>query len=404
MSFSDPGFQMATGQDVNAKETMFKTGNFNVNVEFENHTGKTLYIKNIRNAVFAIQPETNVERVYGNHDHLAVHITYELTDINNIVETKRIIEAVKANGGVITEETERLYKEVQKLFAENPSTTQRRRFVFKVTRIIDASVITKSAAIIQNDTSLVITVYREQAKRPHPYSPQGLHEVDMENEKQNFGMTGVFIKVVDNEMIASNRYFYAGKQLISVPSTIDKNRESGVYVTVATGAADLTVNRESSFYTFTEAEERLGLYKSQELALTHGNPELIKETEIARHKSREMELKNEALSLKQKLNNQDVELAEIKRQNTVLEEALKAASKLRDFNHDNAKAERDIKNNKRKNKTEKKAMKEKQKYEERSAKRKDTSEIIKFIPTIITGAIAVGMLFFKLFEKRSAFA
>lgn len=386
MTFSDPGFTSVSTRSAPAKENLFKTGNFTTTIEFENHTGKTLYFKNIRNAVFAVEPETTVEKTAVAYDHLAIHIKYELTNISNISKTKEIIEALVANGTVLTEEADRFYQQIKQLYHENPGSLQRRTLTFNVTRVIDASQISKSALVIIHDTAMVTSMYKDQIKKPHPYSPQGLQEVDMQQQKSRIGMTGVFLKVVDNEMIASTRYFYAGKQLISVPSIVDKNRESGVYATIASGCHDNTVDHKTEYYSFAEAEEILGLFKSQEQAITHGNPELIKETEIAQYKLKESELRREALDLKRKLNDQEAELAEIKRQNTLMEETLKTTGKIRDHQHET------------------KSMKKKDKYEKRSTKRKDKSEIIKFIPTMITGAIAIGMLFFKLLGSKSSFA
>ena len=87
----------------------------------------------------------------------------------------------------------------------------------------------------------------------------------------------------------------------------------------------------------------------------------------------------EALELTKVVNESKAEVLEVQRQNEILKSKLAEEKLKRDNEYDEKKKQRD------------------DYYDDRSSKRKDTSEIIKWVPTIIGAAIAVAAILFKLF-------
>lgn len=212
-----------------------------------------------------------------------------------------------------------------------------------------------------------------------------------------------YIEIVDNEAQISDRFFYIDKTLFEIKPIKDPSRSSGVYFCSVT--ADIIGNPQINkvIYSIEEAQDRLGLYKTREEALSSGNTEASRKETIQRltheislnnlkHTAEQNELKTKSEELKAEYTNLEIENKKY---------ILALETKLRGIEQVNKEAEYEYKqkNILLANKLEKeKAKREKRKldtsdyYEHRSHVRKDSSEMVKIIPSMVMGVIAIMAL------------
>lgn len=240
----------------------------------------------------------------------------------------------------------------------------------------------------------------------HPDSQKYRDHQDKQLDRCFFP-TGVVFEIVDNYTNIGERYFFSGKEVLRINSIEDPTRACGLYVY----RYNVTLNGEASCeirkYLLENPEEygikdkthvtdfdkgcvKHGLFKTAAEAKTSGNPEIIESKELEMEKTRRKEAERQLEDLKHEgalashelskaINASKAELLEAQRQNEILKNKLAEEKLKRDNEYDEKKKQRD------------------DYYDDRSSKRKDTSEIIKWVPTIIGAAIAVGAILFKLF-------
>lgn len=240
----------------------------------------------------------------------------------------------------------------------------------------------------------------------HPDSQKYRDHQDKQLDK-SFFPTGLAFEIVDNYTNIGERYFFSGKEVLRVNPIEDPSRVCGLYVY----HYSVTLNGEGVCeirkYLLENPEEyglkdktlvtefdkgcvKHGLFKTAAEAKTSGNPEIIESKELEAEKARRKEaermleeLKHEGAlashELSKAMNASKAELLEVQRQNEILKNKLTEEKLKRDSEYDEKKKQRD------------------DYYDDRSSKRKDTSEIIKWVPTIIGAAIAVGAILFKVF-------
>lgn len=240
----------------------------------------------------------------------------------------------------------------------------------------------------------------------HPDSQKYRDHQDKQLD-QSFFPTGLAFEIVDNYTNIGERYFFSGKEVLRVNPIEDPSRVCGLYVY----HYSVTLNGEGVCeirkYLLENPEEygikdktlvtefdkgcvKHGLFRTAAEAKTSGNPEIIESKELEAEKTRRKEaermleeLKHEGAlashELSKAMNASKAELLEVQRQNEILKNKLTEEKLKRDSEYDEKKKQRD------------------DYYDDRSSKRKDTSEIIKWVPTIIGAAIAVGAILFKVF-------
>lgn len=240
----------------------------------------------------------------------------------------------------------------------------------------------------------------------HPDSQKYRDHQDKQLD-QSFFPTGLAFEIVDNYTNIGERYFFSGKEVLRINPIEDPSRVCGLYVY----NYSVTLNGEGICeirkYLLENPEEyglkdktlvtefdkgcvKHGLFKSAAEAKTSGNPEIIESKELEAEKARRKEaerlledLKHEGAlashELSKAMNASKAELLEVQRQNEILKNKLAEEKLKRDNEYDEKKKQRD------------------DYYDDRSSKRKDTSEIIKWVPTIIGAAIAVAAILFKVF-------
>lgn len=239
----------------------------------------------------------------------------------------------------------------------------------------------------------------------HPDSQKYRDHQDKQLD-QSFFPTGLAFEIVDNYTNIGERYFFSGKEVLRINPIEDPSRACGLYVYyysvtlngegiceirkyLLENPEEYGVKDKSLVTDFDKGCVKHGLFKTAAEAKTSGNPEIIEskelETEKARRKEAERmleELKHEGAlashELSKAMNDSKAELLEAQRQNEILKNKLAEEKLKRDNEYDEKKKQRD------------------DYYDDRSSKRKDSSEIIKWVPTIVGAVIAVAAILFKV--------
>lgn len=224
----------------------------------------------------------------------------------------------------------------------------------------------------------------------HPCSNAGVRNAMIENDPaiNNVGAFGYGIRIVDPVGRYGDRYININNRVYRVPVIRDSSIQDGVYVT-SSGTTEYSggyARPESKRYDFEEADEALGLYGSVEAAKTLGDVNAQRERELEEFK---LNVKRENEQLKAEKQRRDAEYEEFRRN---LE---------KDRQDEEARVQREERRLKERETRLKEEMAElehrrtlrtierKDTYEERSHNRKDTSEMVKFLPAVFTGLLAL---------------
>ena len=371
----------------------YKTASLSINTEYSNFTGVMIYVKTQNNIPFAVDPNFRTASTDEPRANFEIKITYRLHNNDGIVNTFELLQGLIQHNSIQGTDAEEILKRISALYIKDASRTNKLDFSFTIYKRILLEEINRNRSVYVRETDLVISKDKVGVTLPHPNSSEGLQQFDIERNKDYQGQAGVFVRVVDNENLAKVRYYYSGMHLITVPSTNDDQRESGVYCTISSTAPDGLILPVSKFFSFEDAESNIGLYRTQEEALSHGDPELALRAEEARSKNEERRLTRELIEVKHKsemeANKAKHELETIKSENARLKESIDLNKTLRDNTFDVVKKDRDVEfdtlKRHREDYYDDRNVKRKDYYEERSSDRKDTSELIKFIPALLVG-------------------
>lgn len=411
MAMMDRGVPIAVSATSysNGQNGNMRTAGFTVSVEYSNYSEGAMFVKTQNNLIFVVEPNKHCVQPDEARPHLEIKIKYTLHNNAGILGTYDLLNALRENDAIVGDEVEQLRVKISELYRQDASRFNKNAFSFTIFKRILEDEIKRNKLLMVRECNVLVTKEREYIVAPHPYSNEGLQQVEVNNNKLYHGQAGVFVKVIDNEFLARQRYFYAGKQLITVPSGEDQSKDSGVYCTVSTMDSDGMVTPKTQFYTFAEAEEAIGLYRSQEEALTHGDPEMALKAEEIKHRTEEKRLarelfeikaendriksaaEQETIKLERDLSSQRAILEDLRMSNTRLKEEIERTAMLRSEAYESKKKQRDDfyeeKDKKRKDHYEKKDKKRKDYYEERSHERKDWTEMLKFGPAVILGVL-----------------
>lgn len=265
-----------------------------------------------------------------------------------------------------------------------------------IDRRIDISAVKKLGSVYVPEVDLVLQVGQPNLDKSHPYSKDGRAKaeyVDFISEKK---VSGILMELVDNDQHHKSRFLYAALQVIEIPSVQDKTRASGVYFSKVAYDSLGEIHIKPYYYTLEEAEKILGLYRTKDEAITGGNPEFIAkklnqerdekltelkhDLDIAKSQMKLDELKRDQ-QLKEtehrlRESEHKLKMAELKAK----EEEARAAAELEKERKETARLKEEL---------DKKRDYRKDYFEERSYQRKDSSDLLKLLPVLITAALAV---------------
>ena len=265
----------------------------------------------------------------------------------------------------------------------------------------------------------------------HPYNPKAIQSKEFRNIIDDEKSIGFNFELIDNSEKYGIRYISIAKQIYVLTPKKDLVRNDGIYVTtleknLAVKTGKIPIQKR---YDVEGSEETLGVFKTREECVAGGDVKTLRKEELTRLEHdfsiEKINLERENQELKTKNNKLDQdhkrELLRIEQEN---KERLAELTKLeqdRKEEYSKIKHEIDLKEIKQKQDAadiERKYQMEaaelnfknklleadldrnrantKDYYEGRSYDRKNTSEILKWLPTIITGILGIiGIVFMK---------
>lgn len=224
----------------------------------------------------------------------------------------------------------------------------------------------------------------------HPYSAIGQNLVVAGSDN----LSGFYYRVVINDPYSEygERFINVNGAVFKVRRTIDNTIKPGVYVYSKDQCKsdDLySPDYGTQYYNFNVADKEIGLYGTSHLAASLGDMYIKQEQEM---KENESEIKKKMIQLNIQKLELDSKLEqskfEYKEENLILErENLRLKDEL-----EREKAKRDNSASIDKYELDKRTREQKDFYETRSYERKDMSEFLKWLPTLLTGILAIANL------------
>lgn len=239
----------------------------------------------------------------------------------------------------------------------------------------------KNNSVYYHDIDLVVSLDPPELVPPHPESWEGrAKRLDMPEYDQSDAKLHYSIKVIDNTGLRSRFYTTIGSVVYMVPVVMGKGQENGIYIQrpipVDTGTnGNIKPKLERYDFDETEVLEALGIYSNYDDALNRGDVASVRkrqlvdkeqQTKLLDHQYKNDRLEREREGWKDELERLQMQI-EHEREN---------------HRHEMQKMER------------------KDYYEERSYYRKDSSEMAKYLPTVIMSVGAIVVALSGLFSKK----
>lgn len=389
--------------------------------EFENHSNIDIAIVDRNNMVFTYpgqQRKTSGHGYFTIRDIYAFKSSYSADRFyRNLVERRR----VKGHNGDMTDIIIDRFNQHQTV---NSSANQ--LLTFAIEYVIDTKHFDEHDWIYMNNVDVVIGREKNVSLMSHVATETGVRQMTLlsllQQSMQDKFSHAVVYDIVDNERV-NEKYF--SSMFSSIPDLCEVKRievmkrkplramehiKQGVRRTIVTRESDNeTMNIKLDFVPLEEAD-KIGIYNSQEAALTNGRPELLQQAKVT-----EMALELETLrsdNAKQKEKVVTAELAYKEKNQAVayhtemietLKNQIASLIKMREETElSRLKRERDEEARnleKERNRMEQEARKQNSEFEKKSIKRKDKSEKTKFSLGMIAAIASLTVGLFTLFKK-----
>lgn len=224
---------------------------------------------------------------------------------------------------------------------------------------------------------------------PHPHSYAG-RELEAEQAAEAIKAKHGFIfwvEIIDNLGKYGDRYLPICNQVYKIVARTDKNRPDGLYI-VSSKPTNGKINPDevsTTFYPFEDVEKQLGIYQTFEQASSFGDVAATRKREIATlEHSMLIERQNfqrDKLKYETELEENNRRLKEVEFERLLLQRSMEELKQRQE------------------SLLELEKLKMKDAYERKSHDRKDTSEFIKFLPTILAG-IGTILMAYKAFRTN----
>lgn len=274
-----------------------------VHVEYHlsyiNYTSAPVFVKNQNNETVVVNQTDNKYADDHERDNFVVMMTHDFKSGIGIRLTHDFLSEQAEAGIFLSDSSLALLNTLRNYCRQFAQTATPKPAAFQTRVITMGADLEKADSIYCQQTNLLISQNLEIASTYHINSGMGVHRAEHQRLFGKEFQHGVLVRVVDNEMLHPYRYYYAGKELIRVRSVRDEAIASGVYVTSYNVKKDgFNPERQDCVYSFEEAKVAIGLFPSQEEAMSHGNPEKIMEIEEARLKAEEARLRQKGFESK----------------------------------------------------------------------------------------------------------
>lgn len=358
---------------------------FRVSTFFINNTPNDITVVFRNNLAQTFEKNANLPPAQNKTSKsFVIRTVYSFKGALNITKMINRIQEFRKMSNMDNGELEIIYATLFNAFNSNRNCTN---VAVAIDRYIDSTAFNNHNNVYLTDVDLLLQKGMYDPNIVHPFSTDGAILNKYKHQLSDQLVSGVFVELIDNDNSITNRYIYLAKQLFSVPTKKDKSRKDGVYFTNVNHNAlgDLTIDPQH--YSFEDAEQKVGLYRTQEEALTHGNPEFAckaeweqKQKELLEAK-RELELLRNDLKIKE-MNRQE-ELDRLKHDQEIKNNAMK--EKMAKLEEKAAKRKR--KYDELKEKMEQKRDERKDQFEEKSQVRKNVLELIKYVPVVLIAVL-----------------
>lgn len=249
------------------------------------------------------------------------------------------------------------------------------------------------------DLDIVVTKSSYAHNTVHPYSAVGQNLVTASSDNAD----GFYYRVIINDPFNEfgERYINVNGSVFKVRRSVDRSIKPGVYVYSKDECK--TDNLYSPglgtiYYTFNEADKKVPLYTTSQLALSLGDAYYKQEQEI---KTKENEAKQRLAELNIRKIEMDSHLKDmehkyrqeymdLERENARLKDEL-----------DREKVARERESQREKYEYDRKTRYDKDKYESRSHARKDTTEFMKWLPGIIASILGVANILVMMQKSKT---
>lgn len=253
--------------------------------------------------------------------------------------------------------------------------------------------------LFETQTGLVISVNQGWQNVCHPES----EEFRSKNQNTSFfdnQPVGRLFEIVDNERQHKERFVFVGREVIRVQNTVDRERDNGLYVTEVRAMGGKRSTSNTTRYSFEEGYKKFGLFLTREEALTSGDPGLLQLRENEELK-RQLEVNKHNMALIEQQHAAEVlgRKVELEKNSHILKEAqmVMAAKEASDLHHTAhaVNANRRITEN-MKDEAERDRIRRDAAHASYSSSLKASSDSFKYLPSIITGTVAVcaGLIYF----------
>ena len=230
------------------------------------------------------------------------------------------------------------------------------------------------------ELDVVLSTESPQGIGIHPYSAD--YQAPIQTGIEPKFVAGVTVKIVDNSDQIDRRFMNLGGRIIEIKPVKDLDQKEGVYVTTRDPVAGKMVTEYAELFSHDfDKEKATGrspvLYRSAEAARSLGDPD-------GELKARERKAKEDKLRIEAELFQRQQELEEFKAkfqmaQLQLQQEKAEVEDRLRSAEHQRFLERESVKDY----------------YQQKSFESKESIEMLKVIPAILTGTMALYALFKK---------
>lgn len=378
------------------------TYSFQESITRSNFTGQIVYMKSQNNMCVAIPPALVMPEPHQ-AGSVQTERCYNFVTGEAMLETFNLLLAQEASEYQLSPESAAILEVLKNYLKDFAPGRVPKAGCFTIQYFVSASKLMNQSTFYDVETDTLFSFKKDIISIPHPNSATGLgiRQEELQKDGPNYGM---MVKVIDNDDCAPYRYYYSGKNVVTVKSARDKHLASGVYITRYDYSKEGNEPRfTKDVYSFEDAKQLIGLYATIDEARSHGQPDLILETQKAEDARREAELKQlhretdlkkvtresdtidkksdlevmKAILERQRLEQERVNLS-MKAMVESVKDSIDVQKRYRDDYYDDRSSQRKDRSSHRDDYYDRKSSKRKDRYDDRSIRRKDQSEGIKF--------------------------
>lgn len=331
---------------------------FSIERYYVNDTYRDLTVVN-RNGLAITCERGTMHHTRDNNQVFRVRTVYNFRRMSVVKPALEQMRTYARQHGVSTEDLDLLEKEIRDAVGPHYGANHFTRKITLEKTVTEQEIEASTGCFFPEEDILVVdSRYADQVF--HPNSVRGRAQQQLDPILNEIKGTGVLIEIIDNDHNISSRFIHILGQTVEIRPRKDPERQSGVYVIRAEDTAGTSLKSRTTFMSFEEASEKIGLHKTREEAFSGGDAKLLITERVLEAERNLKELDGQITKRKHEL--------EILRLDGVRQEhELKGRDREEQAEYSSRKLQRD------------------DHYDSRSTSRRDTSESIK-LSTVIIGA------------------